>query len=520
MNKESCDENQIKSKIKDYYKKSIECLNINKIDEGLNYAFKINNITESKIKNHPLGVLYIEYGYILKDLLMTEKGISLLEENKNEIEKNVNDFSILYNLANGYLNYYALTNQKFRGSENILLTVKKYYYESLMKNKTNYLKSEALTNLGNLYDKTGRFFDALECYEESLKYNPNHGMTNCNKGMVLKKYALMMNNDLSLLYDAYLCFEKTLNDENITPIAKDSANREINKIKKYFDIESLKKEHKLNIKEDYKYDTEFEKFYHEFCMKNRLYINICDYCQKCDRSYGDVECIKKMTVKINVRFENDPYLILSSYLNQIKIDFASSRLYLILSQFPKNNLNFIHENITMIETYSYELNNINIQLLKDSFNNFYNILDKIAFFINEYFELGEKESNIYFKKIWYSKFNPKSSKKSIIREKLNINNPYLSALIDISEDLNWGNKKILKDIRNKITHKYLNIKLYNLDENKSSISPEELLKNTINLAKMVRNAIIYMLCLIEYEENKNKKDAFKMKALEVPNKFK
>lgn len=519
MNEKVYDENMLKSNIENYYKKSIECLNQNEIDEGLSYVFKIHNTTHSKIKIPYLAMLYIEYGYVIKDLLMIEKGISLLEENKDELKKIVNEFSILYNIANGYLNYYALTNQKFRGSENILLTIKNYYNESLMKNKTNFLKSEALTNLGNLYDKIGRFFDALECYEESLKYNPEHGMTNCNKGIVLKKYAILMNNDLSLIYDAYLCFKKSLKDETITPHAKDSANREIELIKKYFDVKLLKKEHELNIKEKYNYNTEFEKFYHEFCMKNRLYVNICDYCQKCDRSYGDVECIKKMTVKIDVSLDNDPYLILSSYLNQIKMEFASSRLYLILSQFPKNNLEFIHENVTMIETYSYEMNNINIQLLKDSFNNFYNILDKIAYFINEYFELGEKKSKIYFKKIWYSKFDYNSSKNSI-REELNINNPYLSALIDITEDLNWGDKKILNDIRNKITHKYLNVQLYTRDENNESISPEELFENTIELAKIVRNVIIYTLCLVDYEESKNEKNSIKMKALEVPNKFK
>lgn len=518
MNIQVCDKNEIKTNIENYYKKSMECLNQNKIEEGLNYAFKIHMITNSKIKIPYLAILYIEYGHDIKDLLMIEKGIFLLKENKEELKKNFNEFQILYNLANGYLYYYTLTNQKFRGSENIVLTIKNYYNESLMKNKTRLLKSNTLTNLGNLYHELNRFFDALECYEKSLKCNPDHGMTYYNKGILLKKYALIMNNDISLIYDAYLCFEKTLKDETIHPQVKYSANREIKTIKKYFDIELLKKEHDLNIKEEYKHDTKFEKFYHEFCMKNRLYINICDYCQKCDRSYGDRECIKKMTVKIDVTLEKDPFLILSSYLNQIKMEFASSRLYLILSQYPKNNLKFIHENVTMIETYSYELNNINIQLLKDSFNNFYNILDKIAYFINEYCELGEKKSKIYFKNIWYSKFNYQSSKKSIIRDELNIDNPYLSALIDITEDLNWGDKKILNMIRNTITHKYLNIQLYNQDENNKSISPEELLKNTIDLAKIVRNVIIYTICFVDYEENKNNKEnSFKIKALEVPN---
>ena len=42
----------------------------------------------------------------------------------------------------------------------------------------------------------------------------------------------------------------------------------------------------------------------------------------------------------------------------------------------------------IIDTLNNEKHNIKIQLVKDSFKSFYDIFDKIAFFINEYFTLG------------------------------------------------------------------------------------------------------------------------------------
>ena len=72
---------------------------------------------------------------------------------------------------------------------------------------------------------------------------------------------------------------------------------------------------------------------------------------------------------------------LSSYLNQIKMDFVSARTLLILSEYEGFDLDSITQEVLLMNTDFPEENDIRIQLLKDSFKNFFNILDKIAVFI-------------------------------------------------------------------------------------------------------------------------------------------
>ncbi len=66
-------------------------------------------------------------------------------------------------------------------------------------------------------------------------------MTLCNKGLILKKYSMIVENDLSLIYDAYLCFKKSLQDKTITKEAKNTNLNELNKIQKNYNLKLLKK---------------------------------------------------------------------------------------------------------------------------------------------------------------------------------------------------------------------------------------------------------------------------------------
>lgn len=112
-----------------------------------------------------------------------------------------------------------------------------------------------------------------------------------------------------------------------------------------------------------------------------------------------------MLVKTSESINNDPYLRLSSKLNQIKMDYVSSRFLLILSQSEKINLDLINKNVVIINTLSYEEHDIRVQLLKNSFSSFYNILDKISHLINSYFNLNKKPDRLNFHNVWNNKNN-------------------------------------------------------------------------------------------------------------------
>ena len=156
--------------------------------------------------------------------------------------------------------------------------------------------------------------------------------------------------------------------------------------------------------------------------------------------------------------DNETYYKLSKSINQIKEDYAVARLLLVQSQFKRDDFNSISKRTTFVNTPDDSLFNLYIGLLKSSFKDIYNILDKIARFINEFFNLGlDENKSIHFTdiKLWNDRLSKnKWSTKLEISES---NNPSLCALYDIYLDLdcNKGYHKNLRDNRNKLVHEKL-----------------------------------------------------------------
>lgn len=492
--------------------KNLEENNLEEVAKNIDELEKFDNI-HSKIS---LSCLYIDYGSVKKDKSLLIKGIDLIQQNQDDMVKFISQSSLLYNLANGYLNYYSLTKNKFLNGKNIIIKIKKLFKKAVKISNDPDLSVQILVNLGNFYNYFGRYADALEYYEEALRINPTHGMALVNKGQSLIQYRNFMDHDSQILLDAYNCFKDALKSNGLTHQGKIAAERSIKIFEENNNQLSLNKKNKtkLNIKPYY---SNLEELSNIFCYNNRLYLNLCNFCQKCGSAIGDTIAIRRMTTPIkNEKIECDLFLVLSSYLNQIKMDFISARLNLILYQYEELDLKFVNDNVVIIDSLNYEMHNIRIQLVKDSFKSFYDILDKIAFFINEYFELGIEPWQIDFKKFWYVNF-----KKRNLREELDFNNNGLKALFDIHEDILYGDEKKLNKIRNTLTHRVLKIKLFSVDDEKDALTEDELFNRTVDLAKIVRNAIIYLMAMVDIEESKkDDSDSVPMFAYEVPNDLK
>lgn len=155
------------------------------------------------------------------------------------------------------------------------------------------------------------------------------------------------------------------------------------------------------------------------------------------------------------------------------------------------------------------------------------MFDKIAFFLEHYFDLGVKERDINFRSIWKDSAgfgNKKYQYKNILNPNENF---ALSSLYWINkdffekfEDSPNPELKRIKDIRDSLEHKYVKINDFFFKDQTDEfgdglalyVSDAELYDVTFMLLKILREAIINLSLCVNIAE-KPKKDASKDKLI-------
>lgn len=477
--------------------------------EALEYFrnIEVKYFSEEIIRFNKMSIL-IDIGSGLKreDLILEgiNTGKPLLVKDKYK----KHEASMNYNIANGYMALFNI-NEYGKGIEKILLSenlrnAKYYLRKSIECINLGYLKSKQLwVNYGNFLDSIGRGIEALYAYDEALMSDSNFSMAIGNKAKALCYFADISGRYRDSIYtEAYQMLKSIVNKQDLvesgTIIAKQAFERKMHK------IEGMVKDKKiLDRKIKYKiYNVKkishFEKYYIEYCSNNKLYLNFHVHNNKCEAAIVDPIFINIVT-KID---DNSTFYDLAKYINQIKEDYIIARLLLVQSQYKRTDFNNISKRTIFIYPSDYSQFNLYYGLLKHAFTAAYNILDKIAVFINKYYELGYKEKEVYFRTIW-----EKDSK--IDNKILQSKNISLYALYDIYKDFKYGYNEHINGIRTALTHRKLVI--YNLDtgedikKEKDNIYYEDMVRETINMLKLAKSAVIYTINFVNLEERKKHK---------------
>ena len=121
--------------------------------------------------------------------------------------------------------------------------------------------------------------------------------------------------------------------------------------------------------------------------------------------------------------------------------------------------------------------------------------------MNDYLKLGVSDEKINFRSVWFKNgFKNQGANEKLLER----NNDGLTALYDIYLEVEYGNEKeYLRNTRNSLTHKYLRI-TKDFDENSKSI--EDLQNETIEIAILAKNAIIYLMRLVKINEEQKENE--------------
>lgn len=199
-------------------------------------------------------------------------------------------------------------------------------------------------------------------------------------------------------------------------------------------------------------------------------------------------------------------------LDEIKESFATARYLYYLSHEQNTAIDHISKITLYHGVGAFEINGLYIGLCKTAYARAFDILDKVARIVNVYFGVGKRELP------FWTLFAEKQSlgQEQIIRFKtrdsiVETGNYSLYALADLCIDYFESEHVDLKTIdrrRNKITHDYLAVKLYALeDENDSVISLDELQTQTNKVLHLAKYATLYVVSAVSIAENTKAKGA-------------
>lgn len=145
-------------------------------------------------------------------------------------------------------------------------------------------------------------------------------------------------------------------------------------------------------------------------------------------------------------------------------------------------------------------------------------MDKIAFFINSYFDLGIKEHDVSYRNIWRAEKSGKNGYKYRTTLDISANYP-LKAIYwickdfyDVLDEAPNPAAKELSNLRNSLEHKYVKVFLDDflvtpgdsVDDLATYISEARLNELTMQLIRDIREALINVSLAVHVEEQRKK----------------
>jgi len=385
-------------------------------------------------------------------------------------------------------------------------------------------KANIYTNLANALSFLGRFVESQEYWNKALHIQPTHAMALANKfrGQFFYAQHLFDIPHKNIFFvSAYFGIKHVvenpagLTDEAREQISAFFANFEsrINK--------SVKHPHTDLNNFDLGANEELKK-YRLWSLDHQLYINPLNDLGPYPKSSHD--CLT-MPAHVVPRRTVPGYITL---YNQMKQEYGTAR-FLYYEYTQATQPHFSDKDIVLIDTGENALYSIHLEKAKIAFRMAYSVLDKIAFFLNDYLKLDIAETTINFKKIWYGTKKNQGVRPEFIQSK----NLPLRALFWLSKDIfsNWEMVEVviepearkIADIRNHIEHRSLKVIANGVTPNPNydpetdlsfSISKAEFEQKVLKLLKLVRAAMIYLPLMVAIEEEKSK-EAYEGKSLPI-----
>jgi tetratricopeptide (TPR) repeat protein len=457
--------------------------------------------------------LLVDLGCNLSNKKLVEIGIKMGLKNLENPSFSELTTKLYYDIANCYYSLYNIdrdVNKDYKRAPNDLNleNAKKYFRLAEAGGWGSPKQVDCMVNYANCLSALGRTYEAIELYYRALEIEPNHSMALSQIGIELEYYVFVSDNPFFLSYvNEYLTkalIQWSLLKDNIGT----NENKVVQQCKDALRRVREQPQHKYRdaYKKDFLNDWSDDQIaFLAFSTSNRLMLNF-----SFETSIQNNECKDSINIRAvkSATTESD-FMRHTRLINCLKDDYVVSRLTLYEAINDYDKFDKIDAINLLSENNDNAVHGIRAAKLKLAFSSSFNVLDKIALFINSYLKLNQKEGGVTFFNVWYKNYNSKSDTNVLHPAVEGIDNVPLFALLDIAKDfLPSGEYYHLRNKRNHITHRYL-IPHHQSDGWREDIDSKEyhvdyyqLYNDTLQLLKAVKSALIYLIAFISFEERR------------------
>jgi hypothetical protein len=391
-------------------------------------------------------------------------------------------------------------------------------------------RCQIYTNAANTLNTLGRFFEAFEYWQQAIAIMPNFAMALGNLGYALgyvKEFFYDPGHKVMYLTFAHQHFVTALQSTAFYDGEQENAKYNFlimkQHIEKTLNLDFVYQN--LNLNEYHLGNTDAETNYRQWCLKNRLFLNPLNDLGVYAIAARDILTLPHFFVKTS-----DPAPTIAGFYNQMKQEYCSAR-YFFYQGISAQEPHFSDKEVLLYDTLDATIYGLSLEQIRAAFRICYSILDKVAFFINFYWEIGDELDRVSLRSIWYekkSKGNKITNNPKGIRSKFErYENLPLRGLFWLSRDILETKSELyetlepdayeINGIRNHLEHKYMKIHEdfcipisqavpYPFQDKLAySINRSQFIDKTLRLLKLVRSALMYLSLAVHIEENNKRR---------------
>jgi len=431
----------------------------------------------------------VDIGFVLRDEKILNYAIYLLENHGEELAI-VPDYApyIYLNLGHQYSNMGALYsfNDDFWCfyHESVLDRAKSCYHRALKQEDLSPgLKREIKASQVSVYLALGRRWEALEAAQQHLELQEDSAEALDRKCSLMLEFSSYNRDNKEIIQKEVWHRIKEILDK---PDKKDQ-HQLFQKKKEWLDKHlpvELRDQDESYPSHSLETEGDFEHFYVSFCVKHRLYLNICSFCSRCDYALGDRAVFDSRGIGLD-REEGSYYKLVSGY-NRLKERYLAGRYILAVACWEEGNLDFAEMLAPRAKLQGFTDHSLKEHLLENAFISGWEILESIASLLALYMERpdlarGGLEGLFY--------------QDGEVRDIFKKNrHPSLHAIYNIHYDLSRGMYRQLSWIYHSLRVPFADDLVLDTEENRPI---DEM---GIVLYRQIRNIMIYLISLFDTQD--------------------